>query len=68
MIKAMTKLKIDRIPVEMFRTVHKKDAHGNRIREREKYIGYKKIRGLETGKRLAHFFIDAICFQVVFPV
>jgi len=50
----------------MFRTVHKKDAYGNRIKEREKYMGYKKIRGVETGKRIAHAFIDGICFQVVY--
>jgi len=62
----MAKLKIDRIPVEMYRTVHKKDAYGNRIKDREKYMGYKKIRGIETGKRIAHAFVDGICFQIIF--
>lgn len=50
----------------MFRTVHKKDANGNRIKDREKYIGYRKIKCVETGPRIGHFVIDWICFQIIY--
>lgn len=60
------KIQIDKIPVEMFRTVHKKDALGNRVRDREKYIGNKKLKCVDTWRRVGHFFIDIICMQLLF--
>lgn len=62
------KILIDKIPVEMFRTVHKKDAYGNRIKDREKYIGNKKIRCVDTGRRIGHYIIDFTCFQIIYQV
>lgn len=60
------KIPIDKIPVELFRTTHKKDAYGNRIRDREKYIGNKKLKCVETGRRIGHYLIDFICFQIIY--
>jgi len=60
------KILLDKIPVEMFRTVHKKDALGNRIRDREKYIANKKLKCVDTWRRVGHLFIDIICLQILF--
>ena len=59
------KTPIDKIPVEMFKTIHKKDANGNRIKSQEKYIGYKKLRLVGGWQRFAHAFIDILCFQII---
>ncbi|MCW3105102.1 MAG: hypothetical protein JWO09_3542 [Bacteroidetes bacterium] len=59
---------IDKLPVEMYRTIHKKDAYGNRIKDKEKYIGYKRLKCVETGPRIGHFLIDVICFQVIYSI
>ncbi|MGZ4047892.1 MAG: RDD family protein [Bacteroidia bacterium] len=64
----MSKLEIEKIPVDMYRTVHKKDANGNRVKDREKYIGYKKIKCVNTGRRIAELFVDILCLEAIFII
>jgi uncharacterized RDD family membrane protein YckC len=59
------KIHIEKIPVEMYRTVHTKDAAGKLIRDREKYKTFKKIKCVETGPRLGHYILDGLCVMAV---
>lgn len=47
------------------RTVHLKDAYGNRKRDTEQYITKRPVRTVRPGPRFGHFIIDAIAFQGV---
>ncbi len=60
--------KITELTEIKWRTVHSKDAYGNRIRGTEEYIGRRPIRSVKPGPRFGHFIIDGIAFQIVIYV
>ncbi len=58
-------MKITDIKVVRFRTTHHKDAFGNRVRDREKYLAKRPVQCVAPGRRFGHFFVDYICLQVI---
>jgi uncharacterized RDD family membrane protein YckC len=63
------KIPIEKIPVEMYRTVHVKDASGKRVATKEKYRTFLKVKCVETGHRIGHWILDAlVVFAVVGPI
>ena len=57
--------KITDLTEEKWRTVHFKDALGNRRKDREYYNARRKVKTVPHGPRVAHFIIDLIAFKVV---
>lgn len=58
-------IKITDLTEKRFRTIHYKDAYGNRVRGREEYIAKRPVRTVKSGPRFGHFIIDTIVIQVL---
>ena len=58
-------IKITDLKEKRFRTTHRKDAFGNRVRGREEYIAKRQVRTVKPGPRFGHFFIDLLFFQIL---
>jgi uncharacterized RDD family membrane protein YckC len=63
MIRQMKK--ITELTETRWRTVHIKDAYGNRERDTEEYIAIRPVKSITPGPRFGHFIIDLIAFQIV---
>jgi uncharacterized RDD family membrane protein YckC len=61
-------IKITELKEKKFRTTHKKDEFGNRVKGREDYVGLRRVRTVKSGPRFGHFIIDLIFFQIVLYV
>lgn len=57
--------KITELTEIRWKTVHYKDAYGNRQREQEEYLANRLVRTVAPGPRFGHFIIDLIAFQIV---
>jgi len=57
--------KITELTETRWRTVHRKDAYGNRERDTEEYIAKRPVKSIASGPRFGHFIIDLIVFQIV---
>lgn len=60
--------KITELTVKSFRTVHTKDANGNRIKSSEPYNRTRIVKTIAQGPRFAHFIIDGIVFQIIYYI
>ena len=58
-------IKITDLTEKRFRTTHKKDANGNRIRGKEEFIAKRTVRTVKSGPRFGHFIIDTIALQIL---
>ena len=58
-------IKITDLTEKRFRTTHKKDAYGNRVRGQEEYVAKRTVRTVKSGPRFGHFIIDTIVIQVL---
>lgn len=58
-------IKITELTETKWRTVHFKDAYGNRHREQEEYAGIRTVRSIRTGQRFAHHMIDLIIYYLL---
>lgn len=57
--------KITELTEKRWRTIHTKDAYGNRERDTEEYIAKRPVKSVSQGPRFGHFVIDLITFQIV---
>jgi uncharacterized RDD family membrane protein YckC len=60
--------KITELTVKSFRTVHTKDANGNRIKSSEPYTRKRTVNTIAQGPRFAHLIIDGIVFQIIYYI
>lgn len=58
-------MKITDLKVKRLRTVHEKDAYGNRVRMQVEYMAKRPVKVVDGGKRFAHFFIDLIVIEIL---
>jgi uncharacterized RDD family membrane protein YckC len=54
--------KITELTEIRWRTIHLKDAYGNRHRDTEEYIAKRPVKSIANGPRFGHFIIDTLCF------
>jgi len=57
--------KITELTETRWRTIHLKDAYGNRERDTEEFIAIRPVKSIAPGPRFAHFVIDLTAFQIV---
>lgn len=60
--------KITELTEKRFRTTHKKDALGNRIKGREEYIAKRPVRCISGGPRFGHYIIDLFAIRIIATV
>lgn len=58
-------LKITELKETRYRTIHKKDANGNRYTEKENYIISKEVKGVTSLQRYIHFQVDVILISLL---
>lgn len=57
--------KITELTENRWRTVHLKDAYGNRERSTEEYTAARPVKSINAGPRFGHFIIDLLAYQVI---
>ena len=57
--------KVTEIKETRYRTVHEKDAFGNRKRKKVAYTGFRAVKLVSGGKRFAGFFVDTVVFRLI---
>lgn len=57
--------KITELTEKRWRTVHKKDAYGNRTREKEEYSASRFVRTVQAGPRFGHYIADTIAYYIL---
>lgn len=57
--------KITDLTETRWRTVHTRDAYGNRVRHTEEFIARRPVKSIASGPRFGHYIIDLIAFQLV---
>lgn len=61
-------IKITDLTEVRFRTTHKKDRAGNRIKGREEYVAKRAVKSTRGGLRFVHYIVDFICIRIIIYV